>query len=432
MASVQLNEIPEAGHELEDYIAALFQASGYFVEKNLVQRDPTEILELDVVATDYTSTTPQSILAEVKGGKWGYPDAFKVVGWMRYLNLTRGAFCVKDTWDKNLAQVAERMAPLGLSVVHFDDFSAASATFSGAGLGTVGASEVIPLWRYSYSVERRLTDLLLTKKKSEPGKGAPAAALEYQRLVNDGIFFAPSELDQLDRLYAAYKEHPKLTLAAALEMEGHDFDPHIDPTRSEVLRDALREGKHPLLHACMYVEHRARLALLKAAVDYCCAYPDGPPSSAGGGPNFHEALFSLLPETFRNGVEWLRQQPTFHRYALLWQQFLWGWGGFYLDDREAEEFAWMATYSGVPAAEVPVALEAFDRFFPTPNGWFDSPGWTYARRLKLMPMYFHGLGTYHRRSQYKLTKGLSGLNCRGYTISDLATWNNAAVDFLSA
>ena len=44
--TVSLAALP-AGDDLEDYVAALFQAAGYFVEKNLVERDPSDILELD-------------------------------------------------------------------------------------------------------------------------------------------------------------------------------------------------------------------------------------------------------------------------------------------------------------------------------------------------------------------------------------------------
>ncbi|MFF5939018.1 hypothetical protein [Streptomyces sp. NPDC012508] len=50
---VTLPEIPKAGEDLEDYIAALFQASGHFVEKQIIERDPADILELDIFATYY-------------------------------------------------------------------------------------------------------------------------------------------------------------------------------------------------------------------------------------------------------------------------------------------------------------------------------------------------------------------------------------------
>ena len=66
--SVTLSEIPEPGVDIEDYVAALFQSAGYFVEKNLTQRDPADVLELDLVVTGYWDEHPVTLLAEVKGG----------------------------------------------------------------------------------------------------------------------------------------------------------------------------------------------------------------------------------------------------------------------------------------------------------------------------------------------------------------------------
>ncbi|MCC5481200.1 hypothetical protein [Streptomyces barringtoniae] len=159
-------------------------------------------------------------------------------------------------------------------------------------------------------------------------------------------------------------------------------------------------------------EHRARLAILKAAVDYALAHRDGPPEfmSEDGQSFFFQGLtYHALPMTFHEGMEWLREQPNFRRYATFWQQFLWGWGGFYLEDRESEEFEWMAAYSGIPADEIPTALEAFDRFFPIPNGWFTTPGWTDIHLLKMVPMTFQGIGAHQRRIQYTLADNVSAL-----------------------
>ncbi|MFD0112554.1 MULTISPECIES: hypothetical protein [unclassified Streptomyces] len=42
---VELPDLPAAGEELEDYVAALFQASGHYVEKSIVASDPADIFE---------------------------------------------------------------------------------------------------------------------------------------------------------------------------------------------------------------------------------------------------------------------------------------------------------------------------------------------------------------------------------------------------
>lgn len=431
---VKLNAIPEAGDDIEDYTAALFQAAGYFVEKSLVQRDPADVLELDIVATRYWDVLPSSLLAEVKGGGWGYHDLFKVIGWMRYLGLPSAAFFVKTCDDRDFEAVRLRMAPLNLAVVHFENFDDPAALFATAGFGQIASEMDVAVWRHSYSVERRLAKVLTDRVKSHKGQQGAAAALAYHRLVNDSIFFQETVLGRMHALYDAYKQHPKLSLACAIEAEGGLYDPAVEPTDNALMREAMREGKHPFLQACFYTEHRARLALLKAAVDYCCENPEGisPYDPAlvvnDGKIDLYELWLHSLPQSFKDGIAWLVQQPTFRRYALFWQQFLWGWGGFYLDDRAEQEFELMAARCGIPTAEIPVALQAFDRFFPS-GGWLVAPGWTCARRVKMMPTYFQGVGVYHRRLLYGWNE-LYEVKSSGYTGQDMARWNNAAVEFL--
>ncbi|MFG2715323.1 hypothetical protein ACGFX2_32895 [Streptomyces goshikiensis] len=267
------------------------------------------------------------------------------------------------------------------------------------------------------------------------GHEGAKAAKTYHRQINNGTFFARAPEESLALLYEAYGEHPKLTLGYAREIDGGGFDPHTAASDSPSCTAAIRHGQHPELQACMYLEHRARLAILKAAVDYALAHPDGPPEfrmSQDGKSFFFQGLtYHVLPGTFHDGIAWLREQPNFSRYATFWQQFLWGWGGFYLNDRTGEEFEWMAEYSGIPAEEIPTALEAFDRFFPIPSGWLTTPGNTDIHLLKMVPLIFQGVGAHHRRIQYNLVDNLSELQPSApYTASDLAKRIRCTVDFL--
>jgi hypothetical protein len=83
-----LSEVP-TGRELEDFVAALLQCTGHFVEKNIVEPN---VLELDIVATTYDDDVVTRRLFEVKEGAAQFSDIFKVLVWMTYLNLDRGAF----------------------------------------------------------------------------------------------------------------------------------------------------------------------------------------------------------------------------------------------------------------------------------------------------------------------------------------------------
>lgn len=427
---VTLPDIPGTGDELEDYVAALFQASGHFVEKHIVERDPADLLELDIFATNYATDPVVRRLIEVKGGKWGYTDLFKVVGWMRYLELDHGAFFVTKWDDRESAP--DRMGPLGLDVICFDDFATAPKIFEDSGFGAPDP-DLLDLWRHSCEVERRLVKLILAKAKGG-SEGAKETKVYYD-LINNGTFLARAPEESLALLYGAYMSHPKLTLGYALELDGGTFDPHSPPTKSASCEAAMQSGKHPDLQACMYLEHRARLAILKAAVDYAIANPDGPPSliSEDGKFFFRGLSYHSLPASFQNGMDWLREQPNFKLYATFWQQFLWGWGGFYLEDRTEKEFEWMSTHSGIPADEIPTALEAFDRFFPLPDGWFVTAGATDVHMVKMVPLVFQGVGAHRRREEYDLSSGLDGLNATSrFTPDDLAKRINCAVEFLLA
>ena len=104
--TIEIPDIPSQPLELEDCAAALFQASGHFVERNVVEKDTTEILEMDAVATSYEGDKPTSVIAEAKSGDWGYADLFKIYGWMHYLGIPRGAlFVTKMSQGKVLAKI---------------------------------------------------------------------------------------------------------------------------------------------------------------------------------------------------------------------------------------------------------------------------------------------------------------------------------------
>ncbi len=55
---VSLPALPK-NTEFEEYVAAYIQAAGFFVERSLINRQEEELLELDIIATEYTASAPQ-------------------------------------------------------------------------------------------------------------------------------------------------------------------------------------------------------------------------------------------------------------------------------------------------------------------------------------------------------------------------------------
>ena len=50
--SISLPELPK-GKEYEEFISAFLQASGYFLNRTIIDRGIEELLELDITITDY-------------------------------------------------------------------------------------------------------------------------------------------------------------------------------------------------------------------------------------------------------------------------------------------------------------------------------------------------------------------------------------------
>ena len=181
--AVDLPDIPSQPTELEHCAAALFQAAGYFVELNVVERDPEDVLELDVVATSYEGDTPSRVLAEAKSGGWGYSDVFKLCGWMTYLGIRRGAmFASKAPRRGGLDQLRQRVAQLGISVIKLDS-AALGEAFVEEGFPPIVDDMTVEVWRFVYAIEDALISYARQLAKQRPELSGPKAVLKYQEVI---------------------------------------------------------------------------------------------------------------------------------------------------------------------------------------------------------------------------------------------------------
>ena len=415
--AAELPKVPR-GLELEDYVAALFQSTQHYVERNVCEPD---VLELDVVATSFAGGQPDTHLIEVKSGQWGFGDLFKTLGRMHYLSIPKGLFITtRPPEGKPVEFYAERVGAKGLRVMVIEDIPNAPQKFTEAGYGTVDQASHW-LWRYSFWAERRIIETLRAQVQERPEAHGPRAALQYFRLVNDEVFLTSDPRERALKLYEGYMAHPRLTHGIARELDGEPFDAETQGD-SEALRNALLRGHHSILQASMYVEHRARLAVLKTVIDCLAAGVD---FSARG------LVASALPTTFLTAARELRQRPQYSRYALFWQILLWGWGGLILDDfREDEEQA-LARQSGLDRTNVESALGAFDLLFPSGNEWIRRMNTANYRFVAMVPWPFMGIGAFRRIVDHGVERyealGLSG----DFTTRDLARRHVAAATLLS-
>ncbi|APR76373.1 Hypothetical protein A7982_01720 [Minicystis rosea] len=425
MATIALPRVPEAGNQLEDYVAGLFQAAGYYVEKNVRQRDVVDVLELDAVATSYDGPLPEAVLAEAKGGRWGFPDIFKVAGWMAYLGIDRGGFFVKEppgAGARDVERMARTVAALGVELVDLGDFQNPGGILGARGFRPLRDPLLLDVFRLAFAVERALLDGVRAVRRAHEDRRGAQEVLAYHDLINDHVFFLKDVDERLRRLYAAYRSHPKLSLTLARESAGEPFaeasEGPVPEGAVRLLVEAMYEGKHPLLQGSFYVEHRARLAILKATIDLACL------DEAGQLPA--QAL-AALPATFLEGLRRVRARPAFRRYALLWQVFLWGFGGFYRADRAREELALLGAQTGMTAAEVGEGLSAFDDLFPLARGsWIVPVRGTGLRVVKMVPAALRGVGAVQRLRRAG-ARNYDGLGLGTLGRRNLITWHNALV-----
>lgn len=423
-----LPDIPADAFQLEDFVAALFQSVGYFVQRGVTERDPTDVLELDAVVTDYAKDPPAAIIVEAKSGGWGYPDIFKLAGWMRYLSIPRGAFFVQQVPEgMDLAKRKARAGRLDVALAHLAQPDL-SAGFIDAGFPAPPSVQALTVWRFSYMIERCLLKCVRKAMKDQPGSSGPRAIWEYYNLVNNSIFFEPDDYERVGALFGAFARHPKLSLGVAREIGGEEFNCEGEGRDNPQMRDALYRCAHPLLQACFYIEHRARLAVLKAVVDIVLLDPT-PKTKLKLGP-FEWTQLDMLPANIKKAVLELRAHPAVRHYPRFWQVFLLGCGGFYLRDRRDEEFEWLARQTGVPVGEVENALRAFDICFPLPAGsWMKDAYESECRVVAMVPCVLQGLGVYHRMSE-KGAEAVGDLGYKGNSYRDLLKWYEATYQIL--
>ena len=156
----ELSKDPK-GWELEDLVSAHFASRACYVETSIKERNPDEILELDVVWTDYRDSSEVRHPVEVKSGEWHLPDIFKFYGWTQYLRLEPGLFIHKESHGRldpeTLKRVEERT---GIRRVYVPTPEPAEAYFNSLGLEEPAWSDLPQLWRYSFWARRRMVKAL--------------------------------------------------------------------------------------------------------------------------------------------------------------------------------------------------------------------------------------------------------------------------------
>ena len=429
-----LPDMPQ-GKELEDYVAALLQCAGYYVEKNIVERGHVEVLELDMVATCYIDGLPKRLLFEVKSGDWGFSDIFKLLGWKTYMSPDKidSAYFVATRLSagKPVEFFTEKCAQLGIFLLAVRDHSHIEQALRDAAIISNQPSETDhALWRYSLWIERLMVHVVGSSRQSGSGRKGSGEVYNYQELVKNGIALTGDVRERVSALYKAHFDHQWLAKAVAAELDGAVYDTGSSPLEGKHWEKALFSCEYPLIQAALYYQHKARLSILKGAVDYACL------ERAGTLPKEELVKFlgleipvHSIPPSFRKTVNVIQSIEHYERIPTLWQTFLWKWGGFFLIDKEQDERNKLAAEAGMPLDAASRALELFDDLFPVDGGWFtDLQG---TKIVKLFPCPFRGIGAAMRLSQAAPGSYNSFKSSKyPYLHVNLSRWNNSAAKLL--
>jgi len=433
MGTIELPELP-TGKEFEEYISAYFQVGGYYIERNIEEK---EVLELDIIITDYNKRPPEIILLEVKSGDWGFHDLFKIRGWMDYLNISKSLFITcKDKTNSDLLREKAKNLNIYLTVItDLENTKEYLSKFIKSEISEIDIS----IWRYAYWIERKLIERLKHKKKSIQHKKCFKALDDYYSKVNNDIFFIENIVQRVDELYSTFMKYFHISAKTGYELQGGTFEKEYSTIPQNLFRETYHECKYTDIQISTFIEHKARLAVLKNAIDYKLYKDAGINCKVDStlkipcilGDEFEILLIYLLPSSFRRGLEKISTHEYFYRYPIFWQWFMWVFGGFILNDYEEEEYILLSQKTGIPVDEIPRALDSFEILFPVEGGWFINLSNSNIRVMKMFPVPFMGIGANYRRLIYTESGKYEELNLTGrHTLNDLIKWNNLTVEVL--
>ncbi len=91
---------------------------------------------------------------------------------------------------------------------------------------------------------------------------------DYIFTVNSGVFFTKGAVERANTLYSAYQSCPRLSARCSAEEVGGSFDDSTAGIDSGLFNQTFYQCEYTDIQISAYIEHRARLVILKNAIDY--------------------------------------------------------------------------------------------------------------------------------------------------------------------
>lgn len=432
--TIELAQVPK-DFAYEDYVSSVLNAGGYYLERGIHKREKSEILELDIVTNKFTSNGVEKTISEIKSGDWGFPDIFKVRGWMDYLGFDKASFIVQKK-DPNQKLYNDVASQLRLSLIVTDEnngnlnYNQVQKVYAIA--SNTHEEAFIESLRFSYALERKLiSDINSTAKSNKQIEGYQILK-SYLFELCDNTFFEASPSRRIYKTFKLFTEHKRITARLDHESEDNPYSKISDDVNISIASfNSLfyEHEKKNKLYGTLYVEMLNRLYVLKHCVEDILH-----PVEQHGIAQFLENLdHAVLPSNIKEAMTKLKSHSYFYLYPYFWQIFIFLFGGFILEDKKENEYELLSEITGVPQNEIDNALSAFNLLFPLDGGWILSQKKNSIRILRFMPAPFCGIGVNLRKEIYCPNKKLDELKeifTVGYTYSDMIRYNNLAYNYL--
>ena len=330
--AIELPKIPK-NKDYEDYLCAYLQAGGLYVERNIIHREVEELLELDILTTDFQQESAKNLLVEIKGGDWGFSDIFKIRGWLTYLHYDEGCFIVQKS-SQSISYFQDKAKELNIRLIDNSDLTKTKETLSSFFNIEPDKAEIETI-RFAYLLERKQLAQIKQLKKKFPDTKSYQNLDDYFFKTISGSFFSRDPIRRINKLFDTFIRYKNITSKICHELNGGNFDDDITELSSKCFSDTFYKAKNNILHVSLYVEHLARVTILKCAIEHLIDRLKGnyDPKNI-----FNQLEYLTLPNTIKTGLTEITKDKYFYLYPRFWQFFTYVFGGFILTDIEEKEF----------------------------------------------------------------------------------------------
>lgn len=420
-------------YDYEDYICAFFQSGGLYVERSIIHREAEEILELDIITTDFLPQSTVRKLVEIKSGKWGFNEIFKVKGWLVYLDINDGIFIVKKQRN-SFGYFEKKSKDLSITLIDNSDLTKTNDCLEEF-LHQKADEKEIETLRFSYLLERKLLKKIKDIKKQNPKNQGYQNLDDYFFKVNSGSFFSNNPIKRIKQLFEVYLKYKNLTAKICYELEKGVYSDDIEELSRSGFSKLFYKAENSPLQISLYIEHIARVTILKSCTEHLIKNH----KESFGEENFIESIDYLsIPGTIKKGLDELVKEPYFHRYPVFWQFFTYVMGGFILTDLREKEYKYISENTGIPVEYIPDAFESYNKLFPKKSGWMYNLPKSNIEWHRFFSIPFCGIGANHRRflhlshleEKEQTYDNLKELINGDKTMSDLSKWNNLGYEIL--